>query len=164
MAAPTTTFTANLSWLLSQASHNLSTQLTAALEDVGLLPRSFCVLKAASGEQRTQIELAQAVGLDKTTMVVTVDALEAAGLARRVPSATDRRARIVTVTEAGERKMAEAEEIVDRTHAEVLAELPEGEREAFVAALNRLVGERLSTAAECSHSVRRRREVRVRPR
>ena len=31
----------------------------------------------------TQTELARLIGLDKTTMVVTVDELEAAGLAKR---------------------------------------------------------------------------------
>ena len=41
------------------------------------------------------------VGLDKTTMVVTLDELEAAGLAERRPSPTDRRARVIAVTKAG---------------------------------------------------------------
>ena len=57
----------------------------------------------------TQTELARIVGLDKTTMVVTLDELEAAGLAERRPSATDRRARVVAVTKAGERKVRQAD-------------------------------------------------------
>ena len=43
------------------------------------------------------------IGLDKTTMVVTVDELERAGLAERQASSTDRRARIIKVTPAGRR-------------------------------------------------------------
>jgi MarR family transcriptional regulator for hemolysin len=146
----------NLAWLLSQASYVLSTQLTAALEKVGVSPRAYCVLSTAMTGEFTQIELAHAVGLDKTTMVVTIDELEAAGLAKRRLASEDRRARIVAVTKAGERKVAQAEEIVDRVHSDVLAELPAGERKAFVKALTRLVGGRLSSAAPCSKPVRRR--------
>src|SRR5919197_6270281 len=105
---------ANLAWLLSQASYALATQLTAALQDLGVSPRAHCVLSTAMTGELTQTELAHAVGLDKTTMVVTVDELEAAGLAERRPSKTDRRARVIAVTRGGRRKLREAEEIGDR--------------------------------------------------
>lgn len=148
--------TANLSWLLSQASYALTTELTAGLEGAGISPRSFCVLSTALVGELTQTELAQAVGLDKTTMVVTIDELERAGLAKRLPSAEDRRARVIAVTKAGERAVAEAQEVVDRIHADVLASLPVREREAFVDTLASLVCGRLSEAVECAHPVRRR--------
>ena len=99
----------NLAWLLSQASYVLATQMTAALEKVGISPRSYCVLSTAMTGEFTQIDLAHAVGLDKTTMVVTIDELEAAGLAKRRQASDDRRARIIAVTKAGERKVAQAE-------------------------------------------------------
>src|SRR5918996_4240301 len=105
---------ANLGWLLSQASYVLTTQLTAALEEIGISPRSICLLSSAMDGEYTQIELAHAVGLDKTTMVVTLDELEAAGLAERRRSSTDRRARVVAVTAAGKRKVAKGEQIVER--------------------------------------------------
>lgn len=148
--------TDNLCWLLSRASHSLTTQLTAALADLGLSPRAHCVLSTAMTGEYTQTALAQAVGLDKTTMVVTIDELEAAGLAERRPAAGDRRARIVAVTKAGERKVAEGREIVAGIQAEVLTSLPAREREQFVGALARLVGERLAEPAACQASVRRR--------
>lgn len=155
--APETALTTNLGWLLNQASHALATATTAALEDVGLGPRGFCVLKAALSGELTQTEIAQMVGLDKTTMVVTVDHLEEKGLAKRVPSREDRRARVVTVTKAGERKVAQAEKIIDGVHAEVLSDLPEEEREVFVDALQRLVAGRLSECPQCSQPPRRAR-------
>jgi DNA-binding MarR family transcriptional regulator len=96
------------------------------------------------------------VGLDKTTMVVTIDELERAGLAKRRPAATDRRARVIGVTRAGERKVAEAREVVERIHEDVLAALPARERRTFMDALTRLVAGRLSKPAECEKSVRRR--------
>jgi MarR family transcriptional regulator, transcriptional regulator for hemolysin len=146
----------NLGWLLARASHSLATELTAALAELGVSPRAHCVLSTAMTGEYTQSALAQAVGLDKTTMVVTVDELEAAGLAERRPATGDRRARIVAVTKAGERKVAESREIVARIQEEVLASLPARERGIFVDALARLVGDRLSEPTECHPSVRRR--------
>ena len=129
---------ANLGWLLGQASHALKTELTAALEDLGVSPRGHHVLATARQGSYTQTELAQIVGLDKTTMVVTLDELERLGLAERRPSATDRRARIVAVTPAGEAKVREAEAIAERIHADVLAALPERERHALLDGLARI--------------------------
>jgi MarR family transcriptional regulator for hemolysin len=129
---------ANLGWLLSQASHALKTELTAALEDLGVSPRAHHVLHTAMGGEYTQTELARIVGLDKTTMVVTLDELEAAGLAQRTPSATDRRTRVVAVTKAGEHKVRQAEEIAARIQADVLDALPAGERQALYSGLRRL--------------------------
>jgi MarR family transcriptional regulator for hemolysin len=146
----------DLLFLLSQAGHVLKTEQTARLAGLGIAPRGYCVLVNALGCERTQKELAEICSLDKTTMVVTLDELEEAGLARRRPSPSDRRARIVTVTEAGERKIAEAEAIVSRIQDDVLAALPDDERGVFVSALKRLVGERLANPVPCERPVRRR--------
>ena len=146
----------NLCWLLARASHSLTNQLTTALADLGLSPRAHCVLATAMAGEFTQTALAQAVGLDKTTMVVTIDELEAAGFAERRPAAGDRRARIVAVTKAGERQVAKSREIVTGIQAEVLASLPAREREQFVSALARLVGDRLAEPSPCQAPVRRR--------
>ena len=147
---------ANLGWLLSQASHALKTELTAALESTGISPRAHHVLKTAMHGEYTQTELVRMVGLDKTTMVVTLDELEAAGLAERRPSPDDRRARVVAVTDAGRRKVTEGREIVEGIQADVLAALPDRERKVLVDALGRLVADRLAHPTPCSQPVRRR--------
>src|ERR1700730_8370014 len=118
-SAPTRTV-ADLSYLLSHASRVLATQMTAAFAEIGITPRAYCVLFHALEAERTQIQLAEISDLDKTTMVATVDELEKAGLAERRPSTTDRRARIVAVTEAGERAVTEGAKIADRVHRSVL--------------------------------------------
>jgi MarR family transcriptional regulator, transcriptional regulator for hemolysin len=146
----------NLCWLLSRASYTLTTELTAALEDLGISPRAHAVLAAAASGEHTQTELARTVGLDKTTMVVTLDELEAAGLAERRPTPTDRRARVVVVTRAGRRKLRQAEAIGDAIREDVLAALEPGEREAFLGALTRLVSDRLADPVACAQPVRRR--------
>jgi MarR family transcriptional regulator for hemolysin len=147
---------ANLCWLLSTASHSLTTEMTRAMEGLGVSPRGFSVLTTALSGEFTQTELARMIGLDKTTMVVTLDELEAAGLAERRPSPSDRRARVIAVTEAGERKVRQAEEISARTNEDILSALEPDEREAFMAALTRLVCERLSEPVLCAKPVRRR--------
>jgi DNA-binding MarR family transcriptional regulator len=156
MGDPAQPLNSNLCWLLSRASYTLTTEITAALEDLGISPRAHAVLIAALSGNHTQTELARMAGLDKTTMVVTLDELEATGLAERRPSSRDRRARVIAVTEAGKRKVAEAEDITERIRADVLSALPEGERETFMDALTRLVGGRLAEPVECARPVRRR--------
>ena len=146
----------NLAWLLAQASHALTIEMTAALEDLGLSPRGHCVLSTAMTGEFTQTELAHAVGLDKTTMVVAMDDLEAKGLAERRPSKTDRRARVIAVTKAGEKKVAQGAKLVERVQAEVLEGLPAQQRLAFMSALGSLVSGRLSEPCECDSTVRRR--------
>src|SRR4051794_28966203 len=146
----------DLCWLLSHASHVLTTELTAALDDLGISPRAHQVLSSAMTGDHTQIELARIVGLDKTTMVVTLDELQRSGLATRQPSQADRRARVIAVTDAGRRKVREAEKVTAAVRADVLGALPDDEREVFVGALQRLVGERLRDPVACSQPVRRR--------
>ena len=80
-------------------------------------------MTAVQGEY-TQTELARIVGLDKTTMVVTLDELEAQGLVERLHSADDRRTRVVAVTKAGAARVRQAEAVAEQIHTEVLATLP----------------------------------------
>ena len=93
------------------------------------------------------------IGLDKTTMVVTLDELEAAGLAERRPSSTDRRARVIAVTAAGQRMLRKADEVTARVQDDVLSSLPARERDALVDGLTTLVRERLAEPVECSKPV-----------
>jgi DNA-binding MarR family transcriptional regulator len=96
------------------------------------------------------------VGLDKTTMVVTLDELESAGLAERRPSASDRRARVIAVTKSGERKVREAETIANGIRKDVLNVLPPEDREVFLGSLTQLVRDSLSEPSPCAQPVRRR--------
>jgi MarR family transcriptional regulator, transcriptional regulator for hemolysin len=93
-------------------------------------------------------------------MVATVDALEAAGLAERRASSTDRRARIIVVTDKGAELAEKTQEIVDRVHAEALGSLPEESRAALIDALTRLAGDHLAQAAESPAGARRARQQR----
>ncbi len=146
----------NLGWLLTQAHFNLVSEFAAALEPLGVSNRGYHVLATARSGEYTQKGLAEQIGLDKTTMVVTIDELEQKGLAERKPSSTDRRARVISVTKAGERTVAQGEKIIDRIQGDVLESLPLKERKVFLESLGSLVKERLSQPAADSPPLRRR--------
>jgi MarR family transcriptional regulator, transcriptional regulator for hemolysin len=145
----------NLNWLLTQAHYALASELSVALEPLGLTPRGHAVLGAALTGAHTQKQLADVVGLDKTTMVATLDELERSGFARRVPSEADRRAHVVQVTPEGRKKVTAANKIAKRVDAEVLGSLGQESGGEFVATLGRLVRDRLAEPAACK-GVRRR--------
>src|ERR1700759_1566466 len=107
-----TCLSGDLAWLLSQAHYTLANEVTAAIEPLGITMREFQVLKTAVQGSYTQKELADLVGLDKTTMGATVDELAGPGLATRRASETDRRARVISVTPAGKRKVAQGRDVV----------------------------------------------------
>ncbi|MCO1593589.1 MarR family transcriptional regulator [Micromonospora sp. RHAY321] len=129
----------DLLFLLSWASHALQTEHAAGLAELGISPRAHYVLAQARTGVLTQREIGERCGVDKTTMVVTLDQLERAGLAERRPAPTDRRARLVAVTPAGERVLERAQDVVRRIQADLLATLPEKDRDAFLRALTALV-------------------------
>ncbi|MDX5578175.1 MarR family winged helix-turn-helix transcriptional regulator, partial [Streptomyces sp. ID01-9D] len=149
----------DLSFLLDHTSHVLRTRMAAALGEIGLTARMHCVLVHALEEERTQIQLAEIGDMDKTTMVVTVDALESAGLAERRPSSRDRRARIIAVTEKGAALAQQSQAIVDRVHDEALTALDAGDRAALLKALNALAAGHLANPVESPRSVRRARQT-----
>lgn len=151
----------NICWLLSQASWVVASELSVALAGVGLSSRKHQLLTMAATAELTQIELARVVGLDKTTMVVTLDELEAEGLAVRQRSPKDRRARIVAVTDLGRARLVAAEDLLIAVREQVLAEVPEEARNLLLGALRSIVSLR---AADETPNVRpaRRREPRPR--
>jgi MarR family transcriptional regulator for hemolysin len=155
--APARTAT-DLSFLLDHTSHALRTRMSAALAEIGLTTRMHCVLVHALQEERTQIQLAELGDMDKTTMVVTVDALEKAGYAVRRPSSTDRRARIIAVTPAGATIAKRSQEIVDGVHREALGALSSADSEALVRVLTVLATGHLAKPVESPQPARRARQ------
>ncbi|GCD98269.1 MarR family winged helix-turn-helix transcriptional regulator [Embleya hyalina] len=143
--------------MVVHAGHVLNTRLAAALAVIDVSPRNYCVLVHAVDRDLTQAQVAELSDLDKTTMVVTMDELERAGLAERRPAPSDRRARIVVVTDAGRDLIRAGRGIVDGVHDEVLGTLPEDERAVFLSALSRLVGGVLAKPVESEVNVRRAR-------
>jgi DNA-binding MarR family transcriptional regulator len=148
----------DLLFAFNQATFALGNEMAARLAELGISPRHYCVLNNALQEDLTQIRLAERSMLDKTTMVVTLDELQRAGLAERRPSPHDRRVKIVAVTPEGERVAGEAQAIVEQMQRDVLESLPENRREAFAEALTELVGGPLASPSHVERPLRRPRE------
>jgi MarR family transcriptional regulator for hemolysin len=91
----------------SSALHNTARAWRSAvdrrLKDLGLSQASWMTIAVAAkaSEPLSQIELAQSLGVEGSTMVTMIDRLVKAGLLERQPSSTDRRVKRVVLTEQG---------------------------------------------------------------
>ena len=158
MTAARTAPSVDLSMLLNQAGYALTSRLSAALEEVGISVRVYCVLaKAAEGEY-TQGQLAELAWMDKTTMVVTLDEMEARALAERRHSPGDRRVRVIAITAKGRQLLGQADRIVQDLYDELLAGVGPRQRDAFLAVLQQLVGGPLAAPFHLEKPARRRRQ------
>ena len=102
----------------------------------------YVVLSAlAHGPASTQLELARAVGCDKTRLIAHLDTLEAEGLIERRPDPSDRRAHLVSLTAAGERRRAAIAADIRALEERLLDALPATHRRALETALPRLTEE-----------------------
>ena len=135
---PPEALASNICWLLSRANWLQKAELEAALMTTGLTTRQHQVLTAAMDADHTQTQLANILGLDKTTMMVTLDELERGGLAERRPVPSDRRARLVAVTAEGRKRLRKADKAFVEANERMLSRLPETERSVFLQALERL--------------------------
>ena len=129
----------SLWWLLARAGHHVGNALHGALAAVGLTGRELCVLSVAAPGPRPQMAIAAAAGLDKTTMVAAVDALERRGLVRREQDPDDRRVRLVAVTADGLQLLAQASAAAGHVERQLLVALPTGDRGRLVALLRAFV-------------------------
>ena len=89
------------------------------------------VLLAEAGEPKIS-ELAAVLSLDESTVTRLVDKLEAAGLAERRRSTSDRRSTSVVITKAGRKVVACAREHQRALMTEVLTALDPHERTEFI--------------------------------
>ena len=132
---PVTEFAGQLLFRLWRATH---TRTADVLGSVGLTPALLAVLNVIRArEGAIQQELGEALGIDRSTMVSLIDQLESAGLAKRRPSATDRRAREIGITPKGSRLLQRARELIAQVEDEVLAGLTAAERRQLLALLRR---------------------------
>ena len=109
------------------------------LGDVDIRPAQYAVLlilQQTPGLQQSQV--ADALGIKRANFVTLFDGLQARGLARREPCATDRRAVRLHLTEAGMLAMERIGRLVDAHEAWVSAVLGEQGRAQLLALLARL--------------------------
>ena len=87
----------------------------------------------------TMNELARFLGLDKSSVTGLVDRAERRGLVARVPSATDRRAVLVSLTDEGRSFVSKAAAAFEADVSALLSRLPPRERETLSRIVSRLL-------------------------
>jgi DNA-binding MarR family transcriptional regulator len=130
-----------LGYLLKHAQQRLAELNGAALEPFGVSGRELAVLLVLDALGPTsQQDAARRLGVDRTTMVALVDALEAKEIVRRAPYARDRRRNVVTFTEQGRRTFLEALAASDAAERAFLGTMGEAAAAAFRTRLRELIG------------------------
>ncbi|MGW4696706.1 MarR family winged helix-turn-helix transcriptional regulator [Kitasatospora cineracea] len=128
-----------LGYLLKHVQLRYAEASARALDPLGTDGRELAVLAVLAADiPLSQQEAAGRLGVDRTTMVALVDALEAKSLAERVRSSTDRRKNIVRLTDPGRELLERAERVRLRTEREFLAALPAPDARVLLAALRTL--------------------------
>ena len=131
---------ARLGYLLKHAQLRMAELNTAALAPFGVDGRELGVLLVLAGEEpASQQQVARRLGVDRTTMVALLDALEAKGLVSRHPDEADRRRNVVELTEAGQDTLRRGTEASDAAERAFLAPLDAATARHLRAALLALV-------------------------
>ena len=125
--------------LISRMGVIAQKHFSAKLEAVGLTPRMWGALNVLEAEGPvTQGALCKGIGMDPSSMVSTIDELEAKGLVERRPHPGDRRAHALYVTDSGRETLSRGREVALATQDELLAPLSEDEREQLRSLLLRI--------------------------
>jgi DNA-binding MarR family transcriptional regulator len=133
----------DLTWLAYRAAGALGEAFNKVSREAGLADlRDWLVLALITGDgkQRTQLEIATQLGIDKSTLVPLLDRLERDGLIIRATSERDRRVRIPRATPAGIKVVEDVAIARDEAINDRLAAIPPAERASFHATLWRIVG------------------------
>ncbi|MGV9378241.1 MarR family winged helix-turn-helix transcriptional regulator [Nonomuraea sp. NPDC003707] len=123
----------DLTWLAHRAAEALKEAFNRVSRAAGLADlRDWLVLALVSdGSQRTQLEIARELDIDKTTLVAIIDRLEKDGLIIRNVSERDRRVRIPAATPRGVEVKNQVAVARDAAISERLAAIPASEHARF---------------------------------
>jgi MarR family transcriptional regulator, temperature-dependent positive regulator of motility len=103
----------------------------------GLTQRQFAVLEAIK-TGLTQTELVRMTGIDRSTLADLVTRMTAKGLLERERSTLDARAKAVRLSTEGAARLEAARPLVEAADKRIMALLPKGQRETFLAQLAEL--------------------------
>jgi DNA-binding MarR family transcriptional regulator len=129
-----------LSFLLKRAYALLEDAIELGLTELNISGREFAVLTLIEAEgPASQQRLADRVGVDRTTMVALIDALEEKELVNRLRDPNNRRAYLLETTKAGHKRLRDALNAVKRAEQEILAPLSSAESATLTRAMQCLI-------------------------
>ena len=127
-------------YLLGRVAQQNRDYFDSLAEPFGIKARHFHVLALLSeAPGLAQIEMSERLGIDRNTMVLLLNDLEGLQLVERRRDPRDRRAHVVTLTEAGTTMLATGMELAQRTNEAVFATLSPEERVQLRTLLSRLM-------------------------
>ena len=128
------------SWLLSQASAHAAALVDDALSADGLRRQDYRVLVALDEVgAASQADLGRSVWLDRSDLHGVVTLLEERGIVAREQDPDDGRRKVVTLTPAGRKTLADLDTRIDAAQRSLLAPLAERDRAHLVRILDTLV-------------------------
>lgn len=126
-------------FLISRMGMVAQKQFAERIEQLGLNTRMWGVINVLDHEgEITQHALCQGVGMDPSSMVSTIDELEASGLVERRRHPSDRRAHALHLTREGRETLARGRELARAAQEDLLAPLNADERKQLHELLLRL--------------------------
>lgn len=141
---------ADLTWLLNRAAQGLRAIMDAVCASHRIQKRDYVVLTAlATLPEMTQLALAQALSLDKTTLTLELDRLEKLGLVVRRAAPNDRRARLPAATEKGRATQAKVAAALVDAEAHLLAEHTAKARRLFREMLCSVIASTTTVTGSC---------------
>jgi DNA-binding MarR family transcriptional regulator len=130
---------ADLGAMVARLGRRLIAMEEPILAAHGISMWAYVVLSALDRRAtRTQTALAAAIGADKTRLIPVLDDLQRRDLITREPDPADRRVRLLGLTPAGRKLHAAVRADIRAAEEALLAEVAEGDRAGFLAALQAL--------------------------
>jgi DNA-binding MarR family transcriptional regulator len=113
---------------VQRAARSLARTFDDALRPYGLTNGQFSLLMSLNRPEPPQMRaVADLLAMDRTTLTAALKPLERQGLLIIAIDPNDRRSRRLSLTEAGRKALAAAIPTWERMHAEIEANLPEGD-------------------------------------
>src|SRR5262245_13321333 len=128
------------SWLINQLALPANRLVNEALAAAGARRYDYSLLAALDAlGPASQADPGRSPALDRGDMVALVNQLAANGYVKRSPDVTDGRRNVITITQAGRRRLRKLEGLLAREQDKLLAPLSVQERATLTALLTRLV-------------------------
>jgi len=122
-----------------RAARQLARRFDRAFSPVGLTNGQFSLMMALNAPQAPTVgKLAEFLAMDRTTLTAALKSLERRGLVKVSADDKDKRARRLSLTEAGREALAAALPIWRATHAALEKELAQGDAETLRLSLRKI--------------------------
>jgi DNA-binding MarR family transcriptional regulator len=124
---------------VQRAARALARRFDEALRPFGLTNGQFSLLMSLNRPEPPPMgPVATLLAMDRTTLTAALKPLERRGLVKILEDPTDRRSRLLQLTQDGEHLLAEAMPVWEKTHGEVEQQIPDGNPEALRKSLRAL--------------------------